>query len=277
MRLKKFKSLLEKQYDGPDPSDLPPKKDDKKDKKANTEPKYEEEEEEEHVPNRSTKKTGNLPVSDPVDDFFNRDEEEFNKSTIGGEEEEEEEDEEEDDKKEWTEEDEANFEGKEDMEHLTYLIRAMFTNAKIEDFFISTEGWDITIVVEMSKKDRLERLVKSFELAKNIKKELLPQYDDKFEEWESKGGDPLLVFEFELDTGNKKSNEIVHGSEDYIQSKLFPEEYHADKKKNKRGGRGGKSDGNQIGPNKRGNANFGYGSTGYDDDDYDESNYGVFL
>jgi hypothetical protein len=191
-------------------------------------PRYEEEEEE-YVPNKKD--------DDPA------------RKLIMGEEEEEEEDE-----KKWTEEDEANFEGKEDMEHLTYLMRTMLSNSGLiaDDFWISTEGWNASIVVTLSKKENLGKIVKILEIVKEIKKDLLPHYDLSFEKWETEKEDPVFVFNFE----EKKSD--VSASE--INDPLYPEEHHLGKgfKKSKKRSSGGNNTGYNQG---------GVGRYPYDDDD----------
>ncbi len=83
----------------------------------------------------------------------------------------------------------------EDMEHLLYLLRTLFKNSGV-DADIESKGLDITIFVVLNKKEKMSSIIKVFDVAKKLKKDILPQYDSEFEMWETKTGDPMLTFNF---------------------------------------------------------------------------------
>lgn len=217
MKIKNFKSLIEEKYDGPE--------DDKKStdpKKLNALPKHEEEEEDEedYVPD-----TGNAK-----DDTVWPDEEE-----------------EDDD----VEEEDPNFEGKEDMEHLLYLIREVLKGSGIEDIFVSNKEYDISIMVAFNKKEKLGDIIKVFETIRKVRKDLLNQYSTDFEICEAKDGSPLMIFNFDIDdshvasvgnTGNVAKTPVTKKEQKDTQQKLWPNE-DPTVNKNKRGSRGGKGSG----------------------------------
>lgn len=83
-----------------------------------------------------------------------------------------------------------------DIQHLNYLLRTMFRNSGIEDVQIENKKLDISIACVMSKKETMKSVIKVFEVAKKLKKDILAQYDSEFEMWESKDGRPMLIFNF---------------------------------------------------------------------------------
>jgi hypothetical protein len=83
-----------------------------------------------------------------------------------------------------------------DMQHLLYLLRTMFRNSGIEECYIESKGMDIYITVEMRRRERLKDIIKVFEVANKLKKDILAQYDSEFEMWETKEGNPLFEFCF---------------------------------------------------------------------------------
>ena len=82
-----------------------------------------------------------------------------------------------------------------DVEHLLYLLRSMFKNSGIE-VEVEHKNLDIMIYCVMSRKERLKDLINVFGVATKLKKDILPQYDSEFEMWETKTGQPMLVFYF---------------------------------------------------------------------------------
>jgi len=97
-------------------------------------------------------------------------------------------------------EDEKDIED-DDMGNLLYLLRSMFKNSGIDEVYIENKKMDITISVELRKRERLKDIIKVFEVANKLKRDILAQYDSEFEMWETKEGRPLLVFNFMYDEG----------------------------------------------------------------------------
>ena len=87
-----------------------------------------------------------------------------------------------------------------DMSHLLYLLRQMFKNSGI-DVEISSDDLDVTIDAYLNTKERLKDVIKVFEVAKKLKKDILPQYDSEFQIYYSKTGQPILTFNFTYGDG----------------------------------------------------------------------------
>jgi len=83
-----------------------------------------------------------------------------------------------------------------DIQHLNYLLRTMFKNSGIEDVRIENKKLDISISCILRKRESMKNVIKVFEIAKKLKKDILGQYDSEFEMWETKDGRPLLTFNF---------------------------------------------------------------------------------
>lgn len=92
-------------------------------------------------------------------------------------------------------------EDSEEMEHLLYLLRMMFKNSGIEEVEVSSKGLDIEIDVYLNKEERLKSILKVFEVAKKLKKDILAQYDSEFNMYYTKEGDPVLTFNFDYGDG----------------------------------------------------------------------------
>lgn len=138
----------------------------------------------------------------PEDDesFYHDDEYLFGRPYHSKKNDEEEGDEEYDHDEEEYETDSSDFEN-EDMQHLLYLLRSMFRNSGIEDFEIENKNLDITISCSLRRRERLKDIIKIFEIANKLKRDILAQYDSEFEMWETKMGDPILVFNFLYEEG----------------------------------------------------------------------------
>jgi hypothetical protein len=83
-----------------------------------------------------------------------------------------------------------------DIQHLNYLLRTMFKNSGIDDVQIENKKLDISIACIMTRKESMRAVIKVFEVAKKLKKDILAQYDSEFEMWETKDGRPMLIFNF---------------------------------------------------------------------------------
>ena len=107
----------------------------------------------------------------------------------------------------FNEEDDDDYEYEEDeqdddVDHLLYLLRQMFRNSGVEDVRISAKrNEDIVIECYMRKRDSLRNVIKAFEVANKLKRDILAQYDSEFEMWESKSGGGILTFGFTLEEG----------------------------------------------------------------------------
>jgi hypothetical protein len=89
-----------------------------------------------------------------------------------------------------------------DLDHLLYLLRQMFRNSGIEDVRVTAKNnEDIVIECYMSKKETLKNVIKVFEVANKLKRDILAQYDAEFDMWESKTGGGILTFGFTLEEG----------------------------------------------------------------------------
>lgn len=93
-----------------------------------------------------------------------------------------------------------------DMQHLLYLLRSMFRNSGIEDVEVTNKRMDITISCKLRRKERLKDLIKVFEVAQKLKKDILAQYDSEvemYDEWNKtdKESRPIVEFSFLYDEG----------------------------------------------------------------------------
>jgi len=94
-----------------------------------------------------------------------------------------------------------------DVQHLTYLLRQMFRNSGVDDVHITAKGnEDIVCEIYMAKKETLRNVIKVFEVANKLKRDILAQYDAEFEIWQSKAGGGILSFGFTLDEGLDDDN-----------------------------------------------------------------------
>lgn len=94
-----------------------------------------------------------------------------------------------------------------DVQHLTYLLRQMFRNSGVDNVQITAKrNEDIVIEVYMGKKDTLRNIIKVFEVANKLKRDILAQYDAEFDIWTAKNGAGILSFGFTLDEGLDDDN-----------------------------------------------------------------------
>jgi len=98
-------------------------------------------------------------------------------------------------------------ENSDDMDHLCYLLRQMLYNIGMDLVNVESNGLDISISVQFNRKEQLKDIVKVFSVIKKIKKDILAQYEDSFEIWETKTGEPVITFDFNLDDGKKPLKE----------------------------------------------------------------------
>lgn len=101
--------------------------------------------------------------------------------------------------------DDDEYEEDDDMSHLLYLLRQMFKNSGI-DAEVSNTHLDIIIDVYLNKKERLIEIIKVFEVAKKLRKDILLQYDSEFQLFYTKTGQPVLTFTFIYGDGQDDDN-----------------------------------------------------------------------
>jgi len=114
------------------------------------------------------------------------------------------------------EEGEPESEDDEDMDHLLYLLRQLFTKYDMKNFELDYKGLDIFVYVLLKTKSKLSEIVKIFEILNKIKEEILPQYESDYEMWETKKKEPLLVFNFFLETEEEKKKKATVGPSNEI-------------------------------------------------------------
>jgi hypothetical protein len=85
-----------------------------------------------------------------------------------------------------------------DMDHLKSLLRSFFRNSNL-DVSIEHKKLDLMIYVYLENKEKLKKITRAFEIAKKLKKDILAHYESEFELWETKSGEPLLIFNFFYD------------------------------------------------------------------------------
>lgn len=93
-----------------------------------------------------------------------------------------------------------------DMQHLLYLLRSLFKQSGISAS-VENKNLDIIIYVILNKREKLKTIISVFNVAKKLKKDILAQYDSEFEIWQTKGGDPMLTFNFTYGDGDGDDNE----------------------------------------------------------------------
>ena len=103
---------------------------------------------------------------------------------------------------------EDSLDEEDDIQHLTYLLRQMFRNSGINDVQITAvKNEDIVIEVLMPKKDSLRNIIKAFEVANKLKRDILAQYDSEFDIYTNTRGGGVLSFAFTLDEGLDDDNQ----------------------------------------------------------------------
>lgn len=95
-----------------------------------------------------------------------------------------------------------DVEGEDDgSEHLNYLLRQMFRNAGVGDVRItSVKNEEILIECHIPKETTLRNVIKIFEVANKLKRDILAQYDTEFDIWQG-GEKGILMFDFLLNEG----------------------------------------------------------------------------
>ena len=82
------------------------------------------------------------------------------------------------------------------IENIAYLIRKTLENKGVDDFTVDYRGYDICVSLSCYKLERLNDIIKIFDVLQNIKEEILPQYDSEFDIYQIRNGTSVLEFNF---------------------------------------------------------------------------------
>lgn len=86
------------------------------------------------------------------------------------------------------------------LEHLASLIRQMIKMSNIEDYYVTTDGYDLSIQFVLNKTERFAKIMKIMGLLKKLSTDTLIQYESELDLWETKEGQPLLTVDFYYDS-----------------------------------------------------------------------------
>ena len=89
------------------------------------------------------------------------------------------------------------------LEHLASLIRQMIKLAGIDNYYVYTKKYDISIQFVLNKRERFSKMMKILGLLKKLSTDTLIQYESELDLWETKNDEPLLTVDFYYDS--KKS------------------------------------------------------------------------
>lgn len=125
-----------------------------------------------------------------------------------------------DDDSNWTEEDNDDIELSENDDdirnELCHLFREMFKNIGIDDATVESDNLDISISIRFNRKEQLRDVLKVFGIIKKIKRDILAQYEDSFEMWETKTGETYITFYFVYeDESYRKSSKYKNVDDSY--------------------------------------------------------------
>jgi hypothetical protein len=97
------------------------------------------------------------------------------------------------------------------LEHLASLIRQMIKIANIDNYYVYTNKYDLSIQFILNKTERFAKLMKIMGLLKKLSTDTLIQYEAELDLWETKEGQPLLTVDFYYDsnkTGAYKKDDV---------------------------------------------------------------------
>jgi hypothetical protein len=102
--------------------------------------------------------------------------------------------------------DDSSYDEDDEVENLNSLLREMFRNSGINNVIVETIKMDITVTVTLNRREELKEVIKVFEVANKLKKDILAQYDSEVEMYDSwdkldKMSKPTIVFSFLYDEG----------------------------------------------------------------------------
>jgi hypothetical protein len=142
-------------------------------------------------------------------DFYYGDEDE--ESLYGQEEEEDYDDEDEDEGHRFGGDEDSDPSADDVLEHLASLIRQMIKIANIDNYYVYTNKYDLSIQFILNKTERFAKLMKVMGLLKKLSTDTLIQYEAELDLWETKEGQPLLTVDFYYDsnkTGSYKKDDV---------------------------------------------------------------------
>ena len=94
-------------------------------------------------------------------------------------------------------EDDDEFEDNNDeLGQMATIIHSMIEKTGVKNFYVSNKGFNISVQFVLSTREKFSKLMKIVGLIKKLKTDVLIQYDDEMDLWETKKGDPLLTFDF---------------------------------------------------------------------------------
>ena len=139
---------------------------------------------------------------------WEEDEEELDESDLDGHEDDYDEDEDngEDDYDDYDGGENINFD--DEMSSLCDTIKSLFDNSSLP-VDIDYEGLNLTVFVFLEKKESMKNLVKCFDVANKLRRDILPQYESEFRIYENKDGYPIICFDFTYDNNRKKRNQRI--------------------------------------------------------------------
>jgi hypothetical protein len=102
--------------------------------------------------------------------------------------------------------DDSSYNEDDEVENLNSMLRKMFRNSGIDNVIVETIKMDITITVTLNRREELKEVIKVFEVANKLKKDILAQYDSEVEMYDTwdkldKMSKPTIVFSFLYDEG----------------------------------------------------------------------------
>ena len=123
-----------------------------------------------------------------------------------------------DDENDYDDEDEEDYDHRDNdptsddvLEHLASLIRQMIKLANIENYYVTTDGYDLSIQFVLNKTERFNKLMKIMGFLKKLTTDTLIQYESEMDLWETKDGQPLLTVDFYYDSkkgGSFKKDDV---------------------------------------------------------------------
>lgn len=100
--------------------------------------------------------------------------------------------------------DEVDFQS--EMDYLCQTIESLFHNGQINCNVINND-LDLMVYIFPEEKESLRSLTKIFDVANKLKRDILPQYSSEFEVYQQKDGTSVILFTFEYDENDFKSND----------------------------------------------------------------------
>ena len=97
------------------------------------------------------------------------------------------------------------------LEHLASLIRQMIKLSGLDNYYVYTKKYDISIQFVLNKKERFSKMMNIIGLIKKLSTDTLIQYESELDLWETKKNEPLLTIDFYYDSkkiGTYKKDDV---------------------------------------------------------------------